>query len=399
MQDVVNRGGRRSPGSGNSTDAPGITPYPEINQLPYTTRGRSAIGAAAATHAGLPGLWRESLQILSAHSAPILILACFGLTGATLLGAVITTLLLPGAFGRNGRFAFPANIPGAINPQLIVQAVVGTFAYILARGAITWIALHASDERRPTVRDALRAALKRWPELLAQSLVYGIIITLGVAWLTLLLRDLHLDITNIGRVTPGLGDMSRAAAIRSLGVFVPDPGSPFSELFTYVRNTLNRTAYYSWYADREVLPMAEVEMWLIGLGGVVLIVLTETLLRLRTVFVMRESAGSVSYAGLVDSVRAGVHNFGYITLNTWLLRIAMVVIAVVFTVVPTTFAQSIIVPFVARLTSTFWPYPLSSALFALGAALVGMVPAAFAMVFDTRILATLPRPAREHLAL
>jgi hypothetical protein len=242
------------------------------------------------------------------------------------------------------------------------------------------------------VRTALRAALKHWPELLAQSLVYSIIITLGMAQLTLLLRDLHLDVTNIGRVTMGLADMSRAVGIRALGGFVPDPGSPFFELFAFVRSTLSRTAYYYWYADRSRIPTTDWWMWAIGLAGAGLILVTETLFRLRTVLIMHDQAPPKGYAGLVDSVRAGWRNFGYITLNIWLLRLVLVVIVVAFTVVPTTFAQSVIVPAAARLTSTFWLYPLSSSLFTLGSALVGIVPAAFALIFDTRLMAQLPKP-------
>src|SRR4029453_8397621 len=70
---------------------------------------------------------------------------------------------------------------------------------------------------RPSVRDAFRATRRRWPALVAGTMVYGIIITLCTVGLTFLLRDLRIDVTNIGRVNADLNDMARAIAIRTLG--------------------------------------------------------------------------------------------------------------------------------------------------------------------------------------
>jgi hypothetical protein len=67
---------------------------------------------------------------------------------------------------------------------------------------------------------------------------------------------------------------------------------------------------------------------------------------------------------------------------------------VLFTTVPMTFVQSVFVPAFARQVGSFWPYPGSNILFMLGAALVGTVLLAFAIVYDTRLYAAL-----QHMAL
>jgi hypothetical protein len=208
-----------------------------------------------------------------------------------------------------------------------------------------------------------------------------------------LLRDLRIDVTNIGRVNADLNDMVRAIAIRTLGSVIPDPGSPFSELHAYVRYNLSRSAYYSWYLYRNVTSSADVPMWLIGVSGLALAVIAETLLRMRTVMVMRDE-GPGPLAGLRDSARTGWRYFGFVATHVWLLRLIMLLVGVLFTTVPMTFVQSVFVPAFARQVGSFWPYPGSNILFMLGAALVGTVLLAFAIVYDTRLYAAL-----QHMAL
>jgi hypothetical protein len=352
-------------------------------------------GAMVPARRSAVSLWRETLLAFNTHAAPILAYALFGLVGANLIGAIFSTALLLNAYFINGAYTPYTNI---LYPQLLIQGILGSFMYTFARGAITWIALQGQGHhgQRPGARDAFRATARRLPVLLAQSLLYGALITAGTLGLTLLLRELRLDVSNIGRVNGDLGDMSRAAAIRGLGGLLPDPGAPFSEIYSFTRYTLSRTAFYTWYLNLPATLSAPAGLWLAGISGALLIVTVETLARLRVVMAMRDS-GPGRLAGLADSARAGWRHFGFITAQVWLLRFLTLGVGGIFTVAPMTFLQSIFVPTFARVVGSFWPYPFSTILFALGATMVNMLLLAFATVFDTRIAAALrePAPARQ----
>ncbi|MCL5996094.1 MAG: hypothetical protein M1546_08560 [Chloroflexi bacterium] len=386
------------------------------------TRSAELFAPAPALERALPGkrrtaaparlnpllLWRETIRVFGAHFGSILVYACFGLVGANLVGVVVSTVLLTNAYLIVGGYTAYANI---LYPQLLIQAVIGLFTFSFARGAITWIVMRgaarpddSADSGRPGTRAisagassvgaAFRVTLRRWPALLAGSLVYGAILTLCTVGLTLLLRDLRLDVTNVGRVNSDVDDMARAIAIRALSGIIPDPGSPFSELQAYVRYTLSRSAYYSWYLYRNMASNAPMPLWLVGLVSVALMVAAETLLRLRAVMAMR-AEGPGPLAGLLDSMRMGWRHFGFIAAQVWLLRLGMLAAGVLFTIIPITFVQSIFVPVFARQAGSFWPYPGSMTLFALGSALVGMVLLAFSVVYDTCLYAALQEQARH----
>jgi hypothetical protein len=340
-----------------------------------------------AVQAGDAGLWRESLHVMGASFGPILFYAFFGLIGANLVGLVVGTLLLADVYGQTGSFFTYSNMQ---YPQLAVQGMVGVFTFIFARGAITRIALY-----REGIRKAYDATVTRWPALLGQSLLYGALITLGLVGVILLLRELRIDVSNVGRVSIYPNDMTRTVAIRALGSVLPDAGSPFSELLNYFRNGVPgaRQTYTSLYSRFDA-PSVSPALWLVGAGGVLLVIVTETLFRLRSVMVMRK-AGPGVLAGLLDSARTGWAHFGYITTNVWVLRLSLMSISVIFTIVPTTFVQGWVVPFVARQYGGFWVYASSSLLFSFSGALTGMLLMAFALVFDTRLYLALDDRQRD----
>jgi len=120
-------------------------------------------------------LWHQTLHIVSAHSAPILAYALFGLIGSNLAGVLFSLTLLANGYGITGSYVSYTSI---LYPQLLIQGTLGAFTFSFARGAITWIALNHSAPRRPGIRDTFAATARRWPALLAQSLLYGVLITL-----------------------------------------------------------------------------------------------------------------------------------------------------------------------------------------------------------------------------
>ena len=350
--------------------------------------GRSAVRTPA--RASLLNLFNETLQILSANSVSILWLAFFGLGGAGLVGAIINIFMLPVASGRGGFYRYFGN---ALNPQLVAQAGAGAITFILARGAITWIALHSNDATRPGLRAALRAALNRWPELLTQSLLYGIVITIGAAGVALLLGNLRIDAANFGRFTVGFSGMMRSIGVQSVGSVAPDPGPPFTQLLSYLRTLWSRELYF---ATLDEVPAARALWPMVAAGvlGAALIVIGETLLRLRTVVAMRDD-GDGAYAGLRDSIRIGIRHFGYLTGRVWVLRLAAVLLGILFVILPTAYVQSMLIPFVTRAAGTYTVYPISQILVSLGSAAVNALFGAFAIVYDTRLYAALAGTGRE----
>jgi hypothetical protein len=340
-------------------------------------------------------LWRQSLHIMSVQFGPILAYSFFGLVGANIAGAIIATIVLTNAYIIIGGYTSYTNI---LYPQLIAQALAGVFTYTFARGAITWLALQSTsspDAARSGWRAAFRATLSRWPSLIVSALVYGISITLCTAGLTLLLRDLRIDVTNIGRVNRDVDDITRAVFIRALGGIAPDPGAPFTELYAYVRYTLSRSAYYAWYLYRYTTGTAPLLMWLLGLSSLAAMIVVETLLRLRTVMVMR-AEGPGPFAGLADCVRTGWRRFWFIAAQVWLLRLLMLAVGVLFIILPMTFVQSVFVPMFAQGIGSFWPYPGSNIALGLGSGLVGMLLIAFSIVFDTRLYVALQHASAQE---
>ncbi|MCL5996095.1 MAG: hypothetical protein M1546_08565 [Chloroflexi bacterium] len=344
--------------------------------------------------AGIAELWSESIRVYGTHSAPILACALLGLAGSTLLGALVNAIVTLDIFVRTGGIF--TNTSNIFYAQLLIQACFGTFAISLARGAIVWIALKSPSivdghavvglKSPVTLRAALRASARRWPVLLLSSLIYGALITLGIAGLTLLLRQMRLDVTSISRVNGDFDSMMRAVVVRAINGVTPDPGSPFTEMVSYARYLLRRssTNYYWLYAYRYTLGEVPVRLWLIALTSLVPMIVTGTLLRLRVAAIMSASRPN-QMAALMESVQLGARHFRYVAAHGMVVWLASVSLNIVFSLVPLTLAQYLVVPAVARALNTLWPYPVSALLFAAGAALVGMVFLAFGAVYDARL--------------
>ena len=370
----------------------GVDSFGQTSGLGTVRLRRTLAGQAwQAGRVRTTALWGETLQILSAHSAPILFYTVFGLAGASIVGALAGGLVLPIINARLARFA---TLNGIGESQLLVQSIAGLFLFIFARGAITWIAMHGADQRTPKVGEAFRATLKRWPALLAQSLVYGALISLGVTGITFMLREMRLDATNVGRFTTGIGDMMRIAGARALATVMPDPGSPFSEGLNYLRGAVNRpvatTFLIATYSrDFTFIPYSAAPvLWPIGLGCAIVVVITETLLQLRTVMAMRAD-GPGSVAGLTDSLRAGIKHFGTITCQVWMVRLVTVLAGALFVIFPLVFVQTFFLPLYARQIGGYWLYSASSMVLAVGSALISALWTTFAIVFDTRLFAAI----------
>ncbi len=331
-------------------------------------------------------LWSESLAILSAHSGPILILALLGFAGANIVGQLLNTALTFESYARTGSFF--SSFFSHLQVQYLAQAVCGAFTLTLARGGVTWIALNHGTGRRISLGAACRAALERWPALLLAAALYGVLMLAGIAALTVWLRELRMDPSNLGRISFDIAGISYAITVRSIGALIPDPGSPFSELLAYARVLMRRSASaYTWLVQQYGAGAVS-SAWPVGLAGIVSIIGVDALLRMRFAAIMGSANGGFARA-LWACLRVGVCCFGPVVMHAWLVRLAVFGVSVLFVIAPLTVAQGALVAWLVRTAGSFWPYPVSQLVFVVGSSLVLMVFAAFATVYD----------ARQYLAL
>jgi hypothetical protein len=351
-----------------------------------TTASTSVIERVSDTSrlASVSDLWRATLHTLSAYSAPILTCALLGLVGAQLLGALVNALLTFYVYFQSGGI-FPV-YSSTFYAQTLLQAGIGAFSISLARGAISYIALSETSGVRVTLRQALRASAARLPALLFSSLLYGVLILTGIAGLTLLLRQLRLDITSVGRVSIDFNSILRVVAVRVINGFLPDPGSPFSELVNYARYLLRRTSsnYYWLYTYRSSLDDVQLRIWLIGLASLVPMIACGTVLRLRVAAIMSSQQPN-QLSALYDGIQLGSRHTGYIFKHGATLWLASSCVMIVFVIIPEALSQYLLVPTLAREINTLWPYPASTLLFAIGSALISMVIVAFMTIYDAHI--------------
>ncbi len=347
---------------------------------------RSLAGRRERAAGSVAGLWGESLAILSAHSGPILALALFGFAGAGIVGQLVNTVLTFDSYARTGSFF--SSFFSHLQAQYLAHAVCGAFTLALARGGVTWIALNHGARRRISFVAACRGAVERWPALLLASALYGALILAGIAALTVWLRELRVDPSNLGRISFDVTGISYAVTVRSIGALIPDPGSPFSELLNYARVLMRRSASaYTWLA-RQYGGGATSSAWLVGFAGIVWIVVVDALLRMRFAAIMGSADGGFLRA-MSECVRIGVRRFGEVVTHAWLVRLAVFALSALFVIAPLTIAQGALVAWLVRTAGAFWPYPVSQLVFVVGSSLVLMVFAAFATVYD----------ARQYLAL
>ena len=334
----------------------------------------------------MAGLWGESLAILSAHSGPIFALALFGFAGADIVGQLVNTALTFEGYARTGSFFLSFNY---LQAQYLTQAVFGAVTLALARGGVTWIALNHGTERRISLVAACRGALERWPALLLVSTLYSALILAGVAALTVWLRELLVDLSNLGRVSFYVPGISYAVIVRSIGALIPDAESPFSELLNYACVLMRRSASgCMWLAQDYGGGISSA--WLVGLAGIVWIVVVDAPLRMRFAAIMSSASGGRGFLRAIsECVRVGVRCFRLVVIHAWLVRLAVFGMSVLFVIAPLTIAQVVLVAWLVSTANSLWPYPVSQLVFVTSSSLVMMVFAAFATVYD----------ARQYLAL
>ncbi len=339
-------------------------------------------------------LLRETVHIFIAHPVPLLSAGLLGFGGAALISNLLYTVLILEVYARIGSyFSSSMNI---FYTQMIVQAVLGFVFMSFSRGAVTWIGLRALQPTQAkaddphtaiTVKNAFRAALRNWKPLLLSSVIYGVLMSLAVAGITYALREVKLDLSNYRWLRNEAGAISGAMAIRGIAVSVPDPGSPFTELYSYVRFSLSRSTssvYYSWLNLKQTFGKASMPIVLVLLGSGTLVLVFDTLLCFRHAEIMQQPKAGV-FGWLARCVRLGQAHFWRIASVRLGLRLMTFLFTLFCLTLPMTVQQGMLVPFVVSRMQNYLPYALNTAAANTFLALANAVFIAFALVFDARL--------------
>lgn len=363
---------------------------------PVTMEGLSALetGVRPAHHTAgklsFATLCQDALAVFVMHPLPVLMPGFVCLAGAAILSNVLYAALILDVYSRlNSYFAASTSVSYI---QLQVQAVLGFFLIALGRGAVTWVALHAGERDKAghslvTVRRALRAAVRNWPVLLLSSFVYGLLMSVAVAVLIYVLREMRLDQSNYRWLRPESSAISAAIIVRSINMLVPDPGSPFTELYSYLRTSLGRTTtsvYFGSMSYPQTLGKFTLSLGLMGVAGMAGIFLIETVLCFRHAEIMRQSRANL-WNWLGRCVSLARRHFWQVASLRLLLRVIVFVLGVFCLTLPITLHQSLVVPIIVSQVQNYLPYALSTAATGIGGAVIGAIFIMFGLVFDARL--------------
>lgn len=334
---------------------------------------------------------QATIGVFARHPAPVLAcaIACFagaGIIGSLVYGAIIGETVL-----RTGTHT--GSTVRAYNTQMLVQAMIGAFAALLGRGAISWIALQDHAGKPVMLRLAMRETLRRWQPLLLSTLIYGAIVTLGLVGLMALLRELRLDVSNVRSARGDLNTVLNWAATRAIAVLPPDAGSPFNEWFSALRYNLARAAsgaYFgfdlSGYPTFSVTPLVAL-VALVGAASVALLFVVDVLLCMRTAACF---AAHGALGWLRASLDAGSAHFWRVAAWRWTMRLVLALITIGALVLLPALHQGLVMNEVRRALGTgYWPYHIAQSANGIGIALVSGILLAFSVAFEARLFAML----------
>ena len=316
-------------------------------------------------------------------------LVCFG-AGSIAGGLLYAGLLWDAAV--QGTTYFSNTMP-AYYLQMQVQAAIGAFSFLAGRGIISWLAL---QNKPATLRAALGAILHKWKPLLSSTLVYGLLISVAMVGLVWLLREVRLDPSNFRWFRNSPQGILTLVTVRSVAQVPPDPGSPFSELYAATRYNLARNAmgYLAWNGSGFRMPSTGVNASyaLAGVAGIVLLILTETLLCMRSAAAMAGNDTS-TFGWLHRAVSPARRHFWRVLAWRWTVRLAVAGVTAACLVLPLALQQSVIASNVIREVRSYWPYLFHSMVQAVGSALVISLGLVFSLVFEARLFVALQSDA------
>jgi hypothetical protein len=287
--------------------------------------------------------------------------------------------------------------------------VLGLLAWVFAQGLIAALALQEAERLAgdhslvASLREAYRSVAARAPALLSGWLAYALPLTVAVAGLSAPLLGRHPGPAQL----PAGDDLEYAlghpatllasllgdeAGQRVVTALTPNPGvlpcSVAGMMQAAVFKPMADPAGPVWQPASTFRPPVYLAhtgwAWPAALGGLVLLLITGTLLRFR------------SAAALADQPRAGWAGvgmawryFGTVALHAGLLRIAVAGVQVPLIAVPALLAERLVIPWAGRVAWAPWAVPACVLGVAASVALVNGVLSAFTVVYDARLFVAL----------
>lgn len=357
-----------------------------ITQAAQAVPGRRA--RIAAGRLSLMDTLHAAFNVFARHPLAMLGCALLFFASAGLIGSLVYGGMIYDAVQRNGTHS--GSVVRIYNTQMLVQAVIGSFFLVLGRGAVAWIALQDAPAKA-TFKAAVAAALREWQPLLISALLYGALITAGTVGLSVLLRELHADVSNARWLRGDLNSVMNWVTVRGLALLPPDAGSPYSEWIAAAKYNLSRMSG-STYFGFDVNPYGGTQViaartWMMGIASIALLFIIEVLLCMRTAAIM-----SLNGAGdwLRETLNVTARHFWRVAAWRWALRLMLVAVSVGALVVVPALHQAIVMNALRQQLSTgYWPYHMAMAAYGIGSALITGLIIAYGVAFESRMYAAL----------
>lgn len=309
----------------------------------------------------------------------LLFFASAGLIGSLLYGGLIYEAVL-----RTG--SHTSSVVRIYNTQMLVQAMIGSFMFVLGRGAVAWIALQDAT-MKVTFGAAVRAALREWQPLLISALLYGALITAGAVGLSMLLRELRIDVSNARWLRGDLNSVMNWVTARGLALLPPDAGSPFDEWIAAAKYNLSRMSGATYFGF-DLTPYAGVQTisartWALGFVSIALLFIVESLLCMRSATIMA-LAGATDW--LRETLALSARHFWRVAAWRWSLRLMVLAIFIGALVVLPALHQAVLMSVLRqRLNAGYWTYHIALAAYGAGSAIVTGLILAFSVAFESRM--------------
>jgi hypothetical protein len=340
-------------------------------------------------------VWQSTLNVFARHPLHVTFWAASCFAGAGVVGSLVYAAIIGDAVIRTGTHSNATF--GAYNAQMLVQAGIGVFAWQLGRGAITWVAMQG-QETPITVRATLSAVLRAWLPLMLSALVYGALITLGLLGLTMLLREMRLDVTNARWARGDMSSVLHWTNVRAIAALPPDPGSPFTDWLAATRYNMARAAGNSAYLGFDLggylTRGASLLGLLIGSASILLMFVVDAVLCMRTAAIFGAQDG---WDWLRTSLRTSAMHFWRVAGWRWTLRLAIAAVMVAALILPPALHQAVLMNEVRRAIGVggYWPYHIAQSAYGVGSALISSLLIACGVVFEARMFVALARGRRN----
>jgi hypothetical protein len=352
-------------------------------------RSRSARAAVASGTPSFVQVLQATFGVFAHHPLHVTFWAVFCFAGAGVIGSLLYAGMIADAVARTGTHSGVTVM--AYNTQMLAQAVIGAFAWQIGRGAITWLAMQPPNVP-VTLRATLHAVLRNgWP-LVVSALLYGTLITLGLLGLTMLLRELRLDISNARWSRGSMDGVMHWTTVRALAAVPPDPGSPFSDWLSAARYNLARSpgnpAYFGFDLNAYVTRSASPQGVLVGLAAIALLFVTDAALCLRTAAIFGPRGGS---SWLRTTLEVSSAHFWRVAGWRWTIRLTIAAVVIAALILPPALHQAVLMAEVRRAISAggYWPYHIAQSAYGIGIALVSSFLVAFSLAFEARMFVAL----------